>query len=66
MSDTLMRLPVFLQRYPDLITEGSLRWAIFNRGENGIEKAGAVVKGPNGRWLVNVEKFREWLTGGAT
>ena len=65
MNDELIRLPVFLTRYPDLMTEGSLRWAIFHRADNGIEKAGAVVKAPTGRWLVNVPKMRAWLAGGA-
>ncbi len=64
MND-LIKLPVFLKRYPDLVSEGSLRWAIFNRHENGIERVGAVVKAPTGRWLVNIERFREWIAGGA-
>lgn len=62
MSD-LIKLSAFLRRYPDLVSEGSLRWAIFNRKENGIEKCGAVLKAPTGRWFVNVERFREWIAG---
>lgn len=65
MSDDAMKLAVFLARYADLVTEGALRWQIFNRGENGLEKCGAIIKGKNGRWYVSPSLYRQWLAGGA-
>ena len=62
--DDLVRLATFLQRYPDLVSEGAIRWQIFNRHENTLEASGAVVKGKNGRWLVSPSRYREWLAGG--
>jgi hypothetical protein len=60
-----MKLPVFLTRYPDIVSQGALRWQIFNRETNGIERAGAVTKGKNNRWYVSPSKYRAWLAGGA-
>jgi hypothetical protein len=65
MNEDSMKLPVFLARYSDLVTEGSLRWQIFHRETNGIEKAGAIVKGRDGRWYVSPSKYRAWLAGAA-
>jgi hypothetical protein len=61
--EDLMKLSNFLTRYPDLASNGGVRWHIFNRRSNGIERAGAVVKGVNGRWLVSPSRYRDWLTG---
>ena len=65
MNEDAMRLPTFLARYADLATEGGLRWQIFNRDANGIEKCGAITKGRDGKWYVSPSKYREWLAGGA-
>jgi hypothetical protein len=65
MNDDAMKVTVFVQRYPDLVTEGALRWQIFNRAENGIEKCGAIIKGKNNRWYISPSKYRAWLAGGA-
>jgi hypothetical protein len=64
MNEDAIKLPVFISRYADLATEGGLRWQIFNRHENGIEKAGAIIKGRDGRWYVSPSRYREWLCGG--
>lgn len=63
MNEDAMKLPVFLQRYADLATEGGLRWQIFHRDQNGIEKSGAIIKGRDGRWYISPSKYRAWLAG---
>ena len=63
MPEDLIKLSVFLRRYPDLASEGSVRWAIFNRADNGLEASGAIAKGQNGRWFVSPSRYREWLAG---
>lgn len=63
MPEDLIRLSVFLKRYPDLVSEGSVRWAIFNRDKNGLAESGAIVKGQNDRWFISPSLFREWLAG---
>jgi hypothetical protein len=61
--DDIVELPKYVERYPDQTNEARLRWFIFNRERNGIEKAGAVVK-RLGRWYVVVPRMRDWLLRG--
>lgn len=63
MTDDHIRLQAFIKRYPDLVSEGSVRWAIFNRDTNGLTESGAIIKARNQRWLISPSKFREWLAG---
>jgi len=58
--DDILELDKFVGRYPDLVTESRLRWLIFNRRTNGIEKSGAVFK-RYGRWHAVVPRYRDWL-----
>jgi len=66
MSDThlddVMRLTQFCKRYPDLLTEKQLRWALFKREFNGLQDSGAVVK-RGGKWFVVVPNIRAWVLG---
>lgn len=60
--DDLMRLPLFIERYPNLCKPTTLRWWIQNRDDNGIENCGAVVQ--VGRaWFVNVPKMEAFILG---
>lgn len=41
-------------------SEASLRWQIFNARENGLQRAGALLR--NGRRiLIDADKFYQWL-----
>lgn len=60
--DDVMRLTQFCKRYPDLLTEKQLRWALFKREHNGLEASGAVVK-KGGKWFVIVPNIRSWVLG---
>ena len=61
--DDVAELPKFVERYPDLVNESRLRWWIYTREENGIERAGAALK-RGGRWFIVVPKLRDWLLRG--
>ena len=59
--DDLMKPRAFAKRYPDLITEGGLRWMIFNAANNGLLEHGAVIR--FGRSVyIDAPRFRDCLT----
>jgi len=48
------------QQYPDVITEGGLRWEIFNKDKNGLGESGAILK--RGRKiLIDTNRYFDWL-----
>ena len=47
------------EKNPDL-TEGGLRWMLFNSGSNGLAASGAVVR-VGGRVWIHEPKFCKWL-----
>lgn len=55
----------FQRLYPNIArNEDSLRWKIRHRDQNGLTKAGAVVK-RQGRWYIHAGRFANWMTDGA-
>lgn len=60
----ILTVSQFAERCP-AFKEPALRWLIFNRRKNGLEKSGAIVR--NGRRvLLDVEKFFVWLEAQST
>jgi len=48
------------QKYPNVITEGGLRWEIFNKDSNGLKESGAILK--RGRKiLIDADRYFDWL-----
>ena len=48
------------QKYPHVITEGGLRWEIFNKDSNGLKESGAILK--RGRKiLIDTNRYFDWL-----
>jgi len=48
------------QKHPDVITEGGLRWEIFNADENGLKESGAIIR--RGRKiLIDVDRYFAWI-----
>jgi hypothetical protein len=45
------------------MTEGQIRWALFNSDSNGLKESGAIVRFGR-RLLLNEEKFFAWLLSG--
>ena len=60
--DDIVRLPIFVKRYPHVISEASLRWLIYNRKTNGLESSGAVKK-INGSWYIVLPRLVAYLSG---
>ena len=58
--DSLMQVPRFVRRYPDLTSDNHIRWLIFKRETNGLADSGALIKRA-GRWYIDVPQFRQWL-----
>ena len=42
--DDIQTFDAFCKRYPDITNEARLRWWIYHRASNGLEKSGAIVK----------------------
>ena len=61
---TLYTVTKFSQRH-SFITEGGLRFQIFNAKENGLEKAGAIIR-IGRRVLVNEKNYFSWIEGQQT
>lgn len=48
------------QKYPNVLTEGGLRWEIFNSDKNGLDKSGAIIR--RGRKLfLDADRYFCWL-----
>ena len=59
--DDWKTISALAKRYPDVMTEDQLRWAIFRREQNGLAKSGALSK-KGKRWYVCIPRFLNWLT----
>jgi hypothetical protein len=53
---TLFTVRNFAQRHEGFLTEGSLRFQIFNADENGLEESGAIVR-IGSRVLIDEPKY---------
>lgn len=43
-------------------TQASIRWHVFQAGENGLERSGAIIR-LGRRVLIDEEKFVDWVRG---
>ena len=60
MQPNLQTVRTLAQKYPDVITEGGLRWEIFNKDQNGLKESGAILK--RGRKiLIDADRYFKWL-----
>jgi len=60
MQPNLETVRTLAQKYPDVITEGGLRWEIFNKNKNGLSNSGAILK--RGRKiLIDRDRYFDWL-----
>lgn len=58
---SLISIPQLAEKHKAL-TEGSIRWRIFNAKQNGLEQSGAILR--NGkRIFLDEDKFMNWLSG---
>ena len=58
--DRLLSPAKLIERYSGLgLTEGSLRWALYNRERNGLSNC--VVRRGRKRLLIDVDRFEAWL-----
>lgn len=55
----LLTVRQFAENHPAL-SEGALRWQIWNRRNNGLERAGAIVRVGTRIWI-DVERYYAWL-----
>ena len=62
MRPNLQTVRTLAQQYPDVITEGGLRWEIFQQEANGLKQSGAIIK--RGRKiLIDTDRYFSWLYG---
>lgn len=59
-----MTVKQFAIEYP-AISQGSIRWDIYNAKENGLDKAGAIIRrGRTGRRiLIDRDRYLNWMAG---
>ena len=59
-SRVLLNVKQLAQQQPAL-TEGGIRWDLFNREANGLAKSGAIIRRGR-RVLIDPERYIEWLS----
>jgi len=60
MNPNLDTVRTLAQKYPDVITEGGLRWEIFNEESNGLKESGAIIR--RGRKvLIDADRYFDWI-----
>ena len=55
----LKTIPQFCEAYP-FVTDGGLRWQIFNSEKNGLAEEGAIVR-LGRRVLIDVPRYFRWI-----
>ena len=60
MQPNLETVRTLAQKYPDVITEGGLRWQIFNEEKNGLKEAGAIVR-IGRKVLIDTDRYFTWI-----
>lgn len=60
MNPNLETVRTLSQKYPNVITEGGLRWEIFNSDKNGLTESGAIIR--RGRkLLIDTDRYFAWV-----
>jgi len=59
-SRVLLNVKQFAQQQPAL-TEGGIRWDLFNSKRNGLAKSGAIIRRGR-RVLIDPDRYLEWLS----
>lgn len=62
MNPKLETVRTLAQKYPDVITEGGLRWQIFNEESNGLKKSGAIIR-LGRKVLIDADRYFAWIYG---
>ncbi len=58
--DDVLRVAAFAKRYPDVASEGALRWQIFNSDKNGLDDAEVIFR--VGRCVyIHSGRYFNWL-----
>lgn len=57
----LLTVRQFADAHP-AISEGSLRWQIFQRANNGLDQSGAIIRNGS-RIMIDVQRYYAWLDG---
>jgi len=60
MNPNLETVRSLAQKYPDVLTEGGLRWQIFNEESNGLKEAGAIIR-LGRKVLIDTDRFFAWV-----
>ena len=60
MQPNLETVRTLAQKHPDVITEGGLRWQIFNEDSNGLKEAKAIIR-LGRKVLIDTDRYFEWV-----
>ncbi len=58
--DKLYTVSKFIKRHNDFLTEGGLRFQVFNEEQNGLAESGAIIR-VGRRVLINEVKYFKWI-----
>ena len=60
MNPNLETVRSLAQKYPDVLTEGGLRWQIFNEKNNGLKEAEAIIR-VGRKVLIDADRYFAWV-----
>lgn len=60
MQPNLKTVRTLANDYPGVLTEGGLRWQIFNETKNGLSSAGAIVR-VGRKVLIDTDRYFAWM-----
>lgn len=60
MHPSLETVRTLAQKHPDVITEGGIRFQIFNEEKNGLKESGAIIR-LGRKVLIDTDRYFDWV-----
>jgi len=60
MEPRLETVRTLARKYPDVFSEGGLRWQIFNADKNGLNESGAIIR-LGRKVMIDSDRYFDWL-----
>jgi len=60
MQPNLETVKTLAEKYPGVLTEGGIRWEIFNAEKNGLKQAGAIIR-RGSKVIIDTDRYFDWL-----
>jgi hypothetical protein len=60
MHPNLETVRTLAQKHPDVLTEGGIRFQIFNKNNNGLKESGAIIR-VGRKVLIDTDRYFDWV-----